>query len=154
MVRHKDTNTADLLSWTPPDVHVTYDEQVAGRGRLDNKVARLIGRALQEAKELHGLTRSHVVARMGEFLGRRISEEMLNKWASEATDNRIPLVAFIALIEATKADQLLGFVPEQFDHIVVPEKYRGIIELHLIEVHEAEIEAAKSRLMLNMRGVK
>ena len=40
--------TGDLFDWQPPQVAVGYSADVAGRGRLDNKIARLIGQALRD----------------------------------------------------------------------------------------------------------
>ncbi len=77
---------------------------------------------------------------------------MLDAYASEArTDHRIPLERFIALIEVTGCLDLLGLVTEPFDHVVVPERYGAIIELHLIEEHESEIAQRKATLTASMR---
>ena len=47
MARYRDPLTKDLFSWQPPKVGVGYSEDVIGRGRLDNKIARLIAQALR-----------------------------------------------------------------------------------------------------------
>lgn len=154
MSRRRDTNTGDLLSWVPPKVDIGYDADVAGRGQLDNKIARIITRALRDAKDNKDLSRSVIAEKMAAYLGRRVSEDLLNKWTSEASDNRIPLDAFIALIDITGVDDLLGFVPKIFDCTVVPKKYASIIELHLLEKHEQEIATHKAKISLNLLGLK
>lgn len=148
----RDTITADLFAWEPPQVTAGYSEDVAGRGALDNRIARSIGRALKDAKE-SGRTRAQVAMRMSEFLARPISEDTLNKWSSEASgQHRISLDAFIALIEATGAHELLGLVTNGFGFVAVPERYRDLIELHLIEEHEREIASRRQALEARVRA--
>lgn len=152
-MRRKDPFTPDLFSWQPPDIAAGYEDDVAGRGALDSKIARLVSRALRDAKDDEGKTRSEIVEEMSAFLGRGVSLSMLEKWASEASDeHRIPLDAFIALIQATGAKGLLGFVPGLFDHVAIPSKYADVVELHLIEEHEAEVAARKATLKARWRA--
>lgn len=73
MARHRDPLTKDLFSWQPPKVGVGYSEDVIGRGRLDNKIARLIAQALRDARE-DEVSRAEVARRMSTFLGRTISD--------------------------------------------------------------------------------
>lgn len=148
----RDTLTADLFAWEPPQVAAGYSDDVAGRGALDNRIARSISRALKDAKEA-GRTRAEIALRMSEFLGRTISEDMLNKWSSEAAgQHRISLDAFIALVEATSAHELLGLVTNGFGFVAVPERYRDLIELHLIEEHEREIASRRQALEARVKA--
>lgn len=153
MVREKgDKATTDLFSWEPPVVAVGYAADVAGKGDLQNKIARLISRALRDARD-NGLTRPAVAAAMSDELGRAVSDDMLDKWASEASEqHRIPLDAFIALISVTGASDLLGFMPAMFGFAVVPKKFEAIIELQLLEEHERDIADRKARLQSRVRG--
>lgn len=152
MSRRRDTITPDLFAWQPPKVSAGYGEDVTGRGALDSRISRAISRAMKDAKE-NGMTRAEIAQRMTEFLGRPISEDMLNKWASEAADsNRISLDAFIALIDATNAQDLVGLVTSGFGLVAVPERYSDLIELHLIEEHEREVIARKQALQARMRS--
>ncbi len=153
MVRDRgDRATSDLFSWEPPPVAVGYSEEVSGRGELQNRIARLISRALRDARD-DGKPRGQVAQELGRELGRTVSEDMLDKWASEASEaHRIPLDAFIALIRVTGAHQLLGFVPEMFGFVVVEKKYEAIIELQLLEEHEREIAAYKARVSAKLRA--
>jgi hypothetical protein len=48
--------------------------------------------------------------------------------------------------EPPAATALLGFMPGLFGFVAVPERYAGIIEMHLLEEHEAEIAARKAAL--------
>ncbi len=128
MSRRRDPLTKDLFAWEPPQVAVGYSADVIGRGRLENKIARLIAHALRDARE-DGLTRDRVAEDMGAFLQRKVSPEMLNKWSSEGSEaHRIPLDAFIALVHVTGAKGLLGFVPGEFGLTVIEPQYAEMIE--------------------------
>ena len=132
----RDNLTLDLLEWQPPKVAVEIEQGVAGCGDLANQIARTISHALRETE----LDRDEVADKMSAYLGRKISRDILDKWSSEASENnRIQFDAFIALIDATGATDLLGFAPEKFGFSVVSNHYRKVIEYHEIEEHEREV---------------
>ncbi|MNE47265.1 hypothetical protein D3C80_1416620 [compost metagenome] len=142
MSRRRDPLTKDLFSWEPPKVAVGYSADVIGRGKLDNKIARLISHALRDAREDQGLGRDAIAKKMTDYLGREVSSATLYKWTSESSDNhRIPLDAFVALVHATGAKDLLGFVPGEFGLTVIEDEYADIIEERLLEDHRDEVEA-------------
>lgn len=146
MVRRRDPFTMDLLSWQQPKVAVGYSEDVIGRGRLENKIARLIAHALRDVRE-SGLSRDQIAQEISAFLERKVSVETLNKWTSESSDShRIPLDAFVALIHVTQAVDLLGFVPGEFGHKVIPSDYYELIEDRLLEDHIEEMQARRQVL--------
>lgn len=148
-----DTTPRNLFAWEPPQVAVGYSDEVTGKGPLQNKIARLISRALRDARDDRGLGRAEVAQRMSAELGRGVSIDTLEKWASEASEaHRIPLDAFIALIAATGATELLGFVPGLSGFVVVPQKFEGLIALQLIEEHEREVALHKERILAGIRG--
>ena len=152
MNSRRDPHTMDLLSWEPPKVAAGYGSEVTGRGALDNRISRAISRAMKDAKD-GGVSRKDVAVRMTEYLGRPISEDMLNKWASEASDqNRIPLDAFIALIDATGVHDLMGLVVSGAGFVAVPEKFKDLIELHMIESHERDVVARRQALEAKMKA--
>lgn len=143
MARHRDPLTKDLFSWQPPKVSVGYSQDVIGRGRLDSKIARLIAQALREVRE-DGKSRGDVARSISAYLGRSVSEAMLNKWSSESSeDHRIPLDAFIGLVHATGATDLLGFVPGEFGLSVIENEYAELIEERLLDDHIEEMQARK-----------
>lgn len=147
MPRRRDPLTKDLFSWEPPKVAVGYSADVAGRGRLDNKIARLVSHALREARDDEGLSRADIAADMSRFLDRKVTEAVLNQWSAEgSTGHRIPLDAFIALVHATGAKNLLGFVPGEFGLTVIENQYAELIEERLLEEHIEEMQARKLAL--------
>lgn len=144
--RYRDPLTKDLFDWQPPKVAVGYSADVIGRGRLDNRIARLIGQALRDARE-DGASRAEVAQKIGDYLGRQVSEAMLSKWSSEGSEeHRIPLDAFIGLVEATGAKELLGFVPGMFGLTVIESEYAELIEERLLEDHIEELQARRQVL--------
>lgn len=146
MTKRRDPLTKDLFEYQPPKVAVRYDDGVTGRGSLDNQIARLISRALRDARD-DGNTRADIAASMARYLNRSISTAMLDKWASEASDeHRIPLDAFIALVDATGAKELLGFVPGMFNLTVIENEYADLIEDRLLEDHIEELVARRQVL--------
>lgn len=152
MARYRDPLTKDLFDWQPPKVAVGYSADVIGRGRLDNKIARLIGQALRDARE-EGVGRAEVSQKISEYLGRPVSEAMLSKWSSEGSeDHRIPLDAFIGLVEATGAKELLGFVPGMFGLTVIESEYAELIEERLLEDHIEELQARRQVLAARRKG--
>lgn len=154
MARRRDPLTKDLFSWEPPQVAVGYGASVTGRGPLENRIARTIGQALRDARD-DGLGRAEVAARMTDFLKRPVSEAMLNKWSSEGSDqHRIPLDAFIALVDATGVKALLGFVPAEFGLTVIEDEYADLIEAQLIEEHLEELQARRAVLTARRRARK
>lgn len=152
MVRYRDPLTKELFDWQPPEVSVGYGPEVTGRGRLDNKIARLIGQALRDARD-DGMTRPSVARSMSDYLGRTISEAMLNKWSSEGSeDHRIPLDAFIALVHATGAKDLLGFAPGEFGLTVIASEYAKMIRLQLLRDKRQELEAQERMLEAEIKA--
>lgn len=137
-------------NWDAPQVGVGYGTDVTGRGSLDSQIARQVSQALREARQAE-LSRSDIAEAMSAYLNRDVSEAMLNKWSAEASkEHRIPLDAFIALIHATGANDLAGFVPQLFGFAAVPERYAAIIELHLIDEHEKALAARKAALQAQL----
>lgn len=152
MSRRRDPHTKDLFAWEPEPVRVAYAAEVTGRGDLDSQISRVVAQALRDAKDA-GVSRMEIAGQMTRFLGRTISEDALNKWASEASDDRrITLDAFIALARAADSAELIGFVAGLFDLAVVPDHFVELIELHQIRDHKRTIEAREAALEAKLRG--
>lgn len=150
----RDPHTKDLfVDWQPPVVAEGFDVKVAGLGSIENRIARLLSHALKNAADERQITRAEVAAMLSLDLHRTISEDTLNKWASEAaTGHRIPLDAFCSLVRVLEARELVGFVPSILGYVAVPKKYEDIIELHLIEEHERDLLVRKQSLSARLRG--
>jgi hypothetical protein len=152
MSRRRDLLTQDLFAWEPPQVAVTLGDEGKGRGALDNQISRMVSRALREARE-DGRSRAQIADEISKTVGRSVSEGTLDKWASEASgEHRIPLDAFLALVEVTGCTGLLGVLAERFGLVLVDARYADLIELHLIEEHERDVAARKASLEAKWRA--
>lgn len=152
MPPRRDPLTKDLFDWQPPRVAVGYSAEVTGRGPLDSRIARAIGQALRDARD-DGLPRPEVARRMADYLGRAVSPAMLDKWSSEASgEHRIPLDAFVALVHATGARDLLGLVPAEFGLSVIENSHADLIEAQLLDEHIAEMQARAQVLAARRRA--
>ncbi|NDW04039.1 hypothetical protein [Jiella pacifica] len=147
MARARDTQTLDIFDWQPPQVAVGYDEDVAGRGPLDMKIARILSRALQEYQDETGLSRGEVATKIGEHLDRIVTKNTVYKWTSpSATENRIHLDEFAAVIHVTGKTDLLGFLPGLFGYAVVSSEHKEIIRNHEMREHKKRIETYHAEL--------
>lgn len=140
-----DQHTMDLLDWQPPKVAVAPAEDM--RGPLDLVIARLITTTLK------GGNRKSVAEDMSRYLGRTISKDQLDAWASPGKpSNRMPLDAAVALIAVTGNLGILGWLAGEHGHVVVPARYADLIEMHLLEEKEAEIARRKAALAARYKG--
>ncbi|MDE2577911.1 MAG: hypothetical protein KGL46_03815 [Hyphomicrobiales bacterium] len=130
-------------------MRVGYEAHETRGGSLDATIARAIALALNRCER----KREQIAEDMSAELGRRVTKDMLDAWASLArTSNRIPLDAFAALVRASGQHELLGLIPEMFGFAVVPARYAEIIELHLIEDKKAELERRAAALAARVKG--
>ncbi|NIX75417.1 DNA transposition protein [Microvirga terricola] len=149
MSRHRrrcpDTN--DLLAWEAPQPVKAFQPETIRAASLGAQLSKAISRALKEC----GKTRDQVVKDMSSYLGSRLTEDMLNKYASEAAEDQIiNVVRFIGLIHVTRDRRLLQMVASHFGWAVVEEKHVDAIKLAvMLEEREAmnrNIEATRRNL--------
>lgn len=148
----RDPFTLDMFTdWEPPEVAVGLPEAAARGGVLSSRIARAVSHALKAT----ALSRDEVAQGMSEYLGESVTKNMLDAYASQArTDHRITLERFMALIEVTGKQGLIGFVAEEFGLIAVPARYRDLIELHFIEEQQKRLEQRKSASLARWRARK
>lgn len=146
----RDGTTIDMFTeWEPPQVAVTLPPETARGGTLSTRIARAVAHVLRECP----MPREEIAAAMSDYLGQEVSKNMLDAYASQAReDHRISLERFMALIEVTGAHELVGFVAEAFGLIVVPERFRALIELHFIEEEQRRLEQRKTASLAKWRA--
>ncbi|MEP2705236.1 MAG: hypothetical protein ABJQ71_01130 [Roseibium sp.] len=149
---HRDPYTPDLFSdWKPPRVAVGFEPGTICGNRLSSRISRAIAKALKDCDK----DRATIAGQMSERLGTKVTLATLDAYASEAkTGNNITVERFLALIHATGATELLGFIASDFDMAVVPRKYENVIELALIEDQQKTIELHKKNLQAKIRGAR
>ncbi len=114
-------NTANLFEWQPPEPVRAFAPDAIRAATLAARYAKGISAAMKQC----GRSRSQLAERVSNFLGEKISEPMLDKYASEAAeDHIINIVRFTGLAEATGDQQrLLQMLADPFDLIVIDRKY-------------------------------
>ncbi|MVA19529.1 hypothetical protein GOZ94_11270 [Agrobacterium vitis] len=151
MTKRRDPHTLDLFrDYTPPEVAPAFEPEVSKGGTLDVKISRV----LSEAMARSGKTRAEIAAEMSDYLSQRVTENMLDCYASPARrDQKITLERFVALIEVTKCHELLGFVCGFSGFVAVPSRYSDIIHLWHVEEKKAELERQSATLRGRVGGL-
>lgn len=153
MVRRHDFGTVDMFrEYTPPEpVAAQLDPQIAKGGTLDVKIARVLSHAMAEC----GKPREQIAAEMSDYLGQRVTENMLDCYASPARrDHKITLERFIALIDVTGCYGLLAFVCSAAGFVAVPERYADIIEIWREDREIEERTRRRDALAGRVRGLR
>lgn len=134
----------DLLD-SPPG---GFEEAQVRAASLAGRISRAVAVTLRDCE----LSRAEIAARMGAFLGERVSEAMVNAYASAAReDHNISAVRLLALVHATGDVRLLHLLVEPFGLTPVPVAVLPLIEL--ARVHES-MEAMRRRADALRRSVR
>ena len=116
----------DLLSWQAPDAAPAFQPRRVRGASLEAAIARAVAETLRLAE----MERGEIARRMGQYLGEKVSENMLNAYASEArTEHTISLARFIALLHVTGDARLLNALAEPAGFAAVDRRYLTLIEL-------------------------
>ncbi|WP_275789752.1 hypothetical protein [Pararhizobium gei] len=151
MSKRRDPDTMDLFrDYQPPAVVARFEPDVAKGGTLDVKIARV----LSEAMAMSGKPRDTIAAEMSDYLGQRVTENMLDVYASPARrDQKITVERFIALIDATGCYELLNFLCEFSGFVAVPARYAEVIQLWQTEERLADLERQRAALRGRVGGL-
>ena len=134
----------DLLrDWAPPDPVVRFDDNQVKASSLPVRLCKAISTTLKEASE----KRDAIAAKMSDFLGRRISVNMLNAYASAGReDHCIGLASFVALLHATRDRRLLEMIAEPLGWAVIDRRHLPLIELALVREQQVLLQDYAKRL--------
>jgi hypothetical protein len=141
MVRRRDSLTLDLFEdYTPPDLIQRYDEVQVRACSLEVKISRAVSQTLKDCD----LPRDVIAERMSTTLGKTVSKNMLDAYASQARDaSVIPYDRLLALVEVTGDSRLLQMGAERSGKAVIDDTY-----LHWVEYGQAsEKKEELSRIM-------
>jgi hypothetical protein len=117
-----------LFDWQAP---AAYPPDQVRAATLHGRISRAVAQTLRDC----GLPRAEVCARMEAFLGARVSQAMLDAYASQAREEHaISAVRLAALAHATGDARLLDVLAESLGLAVIPRRLLPLIEL--AEVHE------------------
>lgn len=138
-----------LLDWTPPEATVRFDDVQVRAATIEARIARGISTALKESP----LDRAEVASRMTEFLGQRVTKNMLDAYASAAReDHPITIARFVALLHATRDRRLLELLAEALGWAVIDRKMLPLIELAQINEKQRELQAQADALRRKAKG--
>lgn len=125
MSPRRDDKTLDLFTeWTPPAVAVRFDARRVLAVPLSQRISRLVAQTLRECTT----PRAEIAQQLSEFLGEDVSENMLDRYASEADGtHNITLYRALGLLKVTEDVRLLGSELEPLGYAVIPAKYLAAI---------------------------
>jgi chorismate mutase len=121
----RDAGTLDMFrDYKPGPVVARYDEQLV---RASNDRAR-VARAIAAALRANNGDRAAIANEVSEYLGERVSEAMLNRYASQgAEDHAIPAHRLIALAIVLGDARLINALLADTGLIAIDSKYEALI---------------------------
>ena len=134
----------DLLAWTPPQAEIGFAWEQVRSASPAGRIARAVSVALRDC----GRSRTEVAAAMSEFLGERVSPNMIDAYASVArTLHQIPLTRFMALVHATRDRRLLQLLADSMGWAVVERRHLPLIAAAQIREHEDALRRERKALV-------
>lgn len=149
--RRADLGTIDMFrDFTPPEpVAAQLASDLAGGGTLDMKIAKAVAHAMADS----GKPRSKIAEEMSDYLGQRVTENMLDVYASQGRrDHKITLERFMALIEVTGCTDLLAFVCAPAGYVAVPRQYEAVIRKHQLREARERLDREEQAIDAQLRG--
>lgn len=121
----------DLLGWQAPDPVIRFDERAVRAKTLDARLSRAIAAALS------GHDRGAVAQTMTAILGRPVSKNMVDAYASAAReDHPISAPRYMALTQAIADRRLLEVMAEPMGWTVIERRFLPLIQLAAVREHE------------------
>ncbi|NYZ17026.1 hypothetical protein HL658_31170 [Azospirillum sp. RWY-5-1] len=116
-------------------------------------VCGLVSYALDEARQVRGMSRAAVAARMAELSGESISEHMLNACSAQSHEgHRFPLQWLPALIAATGCFDVLQSVADRVGATVLVGEAADAAEVARLDQIAAQARAEKARILRRRAG--
>ncbi|GFE93531.1 hypothetical protein [Acetobacter persici] len=149
MSRKTDDRQLSLLDWVPPIVSTGYDPRLIRGNSLGFRLSRAISVTLEEC----GQSRPEVAERMSDILGRAVTVNMLNAYASgQREDHQISVPRYDALIGATQDRRLLEFLAEPRGWTVVDRSILPLVDLAALAEHKKELLRMEKGLRRRIGG--
>lgn len=142
--------TTPLLDWQPPEIARRYPEEKLKASSLATLLSKAVSLTLKDC----GMSRADVAARMSDYLGEAISENMLDNYASEArADTVINGVRIMALAHVTNDERLLQVMAEPYGWAVIDDRYVSLIRATQIREKARELEQLAAVEERRARGI-
>jgi hypothetical protein len=138
MKRRDDSGTLELFGDVAPrPVVARYDEQLVHAGNQRGRLARAVAAALRN----HNADRAGIATEMSAYLGERVSEGMLNRYASQgAEDHAMPAHRLVALAVITGDARLINALLGDTGLVAVEAKYEPLIRREMLREVKASLE--------------
>lgn len=137
--RRSNDQQLDLLSWERGEVIERFEERAVQASTMRSRIARGVSVTLNECP----MSRREVAKRMSDWLGEKVTENMLNAYASEAREEHsISYLRFLALVHATEDPRLLQVGAELIGHSVISDRYLPWVEVGQLADKKDEIDRA------------
>lgn len=138
----------DLLGWRAPQPVAAFRPSTVQAPSVSGRLARAVSVALQEC----GRTREQVAERMTAYLGKPVSKNMIDAYASQAREEHgISAERLQALCHATGDRRLLNLLAEPFGWAVVERKFLPVIELAAVQERQQELQRRADALRRQVR---
>ncbi|MFZ2470212.1 MAG: hypothetical protein WAW54_17625 [Parvibaculum sedimenti] len=129
----------DLLSWERGEVIERFDERTVQAATLRSRIAKGVAVTLNESDK----SRREIAALMTEWLGEKVTENMLNAYASESrSEHSISYLRVLALVHATEDPRLLQVGAELISHSIINDRYLPWVEVGQLADKKDEIDRA------------
>jgi hypothetical protein len=137
-MKRGDAGTLDMFrEFTPQPVVARFDEQLVRAGNQRGRVARAVAATLRD----HDSDRAGIANEMSAYLGERVSEPMLNRYASQgAEEHAITAHRLIALAVITGDARLINALLADTGLVAVDAKYEPLIRREMLRDAKANLE--------------
>ena len=136
-MRKRDTFTIDMFKgFEPSPVVARYAEEQVRAATMAARMARAVTATLKAAGD-----RAKVAGDMSKYLGERVTENMLNQYASQANaQHTIPAHRLIALAIVTGDARLINALLTDTGLIAVEAKYEQLIDREVLREEADRIQ--------------
>jgi len=147
------TNQPDLFAADMKSVP-SFENRSVRAATLGSEIAMALSEILKSATSADGgkLEREDVARRMGDYLGKNVSPNVLNAYASQAREgHNITVARLCALMHATGDFRLLKLLAEKFDLTLIPRKYETAVRESML-AEEIEHKQEELQVLRRRRG--
>lgn len=138
----------DLASWAPAPVKTPPPPKRPPGWNMRSAISRAISAAMKDSE----LTRDEIARRMSEFLDEDVTLNVLNQYASEASEHSIPAHRLSALAFALDRADLLNLLTNPLGCEVVETRWLPAIEDAQLAVEIEEKRARQQHVRKKWRG--
>lgn len=133
----------DLFGTAPSRAEIAYAPEDVRAATLSARLCRAIAVSLKAC----GRSRAEIADAMSSYLGAKVSEPMLDAYASAAREQHvISWPRLIALVHATGDLRLLTAGLEHFGVALIDRKFLPYVEMALLEEEKAELTRRQAQI--------